>query len=87
MMNTYLLTYESAQQLGKMRMSIPCRSHQCDHLQCFDAITFLQMNERKPTWFCPVCDRNADFNRLIIDGFVALQPFHVLKLSWNVYHF
>lgn len=55
-------------QLGKMRMSIPCRSQSCDHLQCFDAITFLQMNEKKPTWMCPVCDRPADFNKLTIDG-------------------
>ncbi|ESN94774.1 hypothetical protein HELRODRAFT_180112 [Helobdella robusta] len=57
--------------LGKMRMSIPCRSQTCDHLQCFDSITFLQMNEKKPTWFCPVCDRPAEFNKLIIDGFIS----------------
>jgi len=58
-------------QLGKIRMKVPCRSVTCDHLQCFDAITYLRMNEKKPTWFCPVCDRRADYSKLIIDGFVV----------------
>ena len=34
--------------LGKMRMSLPCRATSCDHLQCFDAALYLQMNEKKP---------------------------------------
>ncbi|CAG2060797.1 unnamed protein product, partial [Timema podura] len=36
--------------LGKMRMVTPCRASTCYHLQCFDANTYLMMNERKPTW-------------------------------------
>ena len=58
-------------QLGKVRMKMPCRSVTCDHIQCFDAVTYLRMNEKKPTWFCPVCDRHAEYSKLIIDGFVA----------------
>ena len=58
-------------QLGKSRMKVPCRSVTCDHLQCFDAVTYLRMNEKKPTWFCPVCDRHAEYSKLIVDGFVA----------------
>ncbi|XP_022237384.1 E3 SUMO-protein ligase PIAS2-like isoform X2 [Limulus polyphemus] len=54
--------------LGKTRIQIPCRSITCLHLQCFDASFFLQMNEKKPTWLCPVCDRSAVFNNLVIDG-------------------
>lgn len=54
--------------LGKMKMSIPCRASTCSHLQCFDANLYLQMNERKPTWNCPVCDRPAAFDNLVIDG-------------------
>ncbi|XP_076322556.1 E3 SUMO-protein ligase PIAS1-like [Tachypleus tridentatus] len=54
--------------LGKTRIQIPCRSITCLHLQCFDASLFLQMNEKKPTWLCPICDRPADFNNLVIDG-------------------
>ncbi len=34
--------------LGKMRMNLPCRATTCDHLQCFDAALYLQMNEKKP---------------------------------------
>ena len=33
--------------LGMMRMTTPCRASTCDHLQCFDAALYLQMNERK----------------------------------------
>jgi len=55
--------------LGKMRMSSPCRPTTCDHLQCFDASLFLQMNERKPTWQCPVCDSPALYQNLMVDGY------------------
>lgn len=55
--------------LGKMRMSTPCRATTCSHLQCFDASLFLQMNERKPTWNCPVCDKPALYDNLTIDGY------------------
>lgn len=54
--------------LGKMRLAVPCRATTCSHLQCFDAALYLQMNEKKPTWMCPVCDRGAPYDRLIIDG-------------------
>ncbi|XP_071516827.1 E3 SUMO-protein ligase PIAS4-like isoform X8 [Panulirus ornatus] len=55
--------------LGKMRMMLPCRASTCDHLQCFDASLYLQMNERKPTWTCPVCDKPAIYDNLVIDGY------------------
>ncbi|XP_035793724.1 E3 SUMO-protein ligase PIAS2-like isoform X4 [Anopheles albimanus] len=55
--------------LGKMRMSTPCRASTCSHLQCFDASLYLQMNERKPTWNCPVCDKPAIYDNLVIDGY------------------
>ncbi|XP_071845982.1 E3 SUMO-protein ligase PIAS2-like isoform X3 [Apostichopus japonicus] len=54
--------------LGKMRMQLPCRALTCTHLQCFDAALYLKMNERKPTWICPVCDKKAPFDQLSIDG-------------------
>jgi len=53
--------------LGKMRMQLPCRATSCSHLQCFDASLFLQMNERKPTWVCPVCDKPILYENLAID--------------------
>ncbi|NXA57268.1 PIAS3 ligase, partial [Nothocercus julius] len=54
--------------LGKMRLIVPCRAITCTHLQCFDAALYLQMNEKKPKWTCPVCDKKAPYNKLIIDG-------------------
>ncbi|NXC77980.1 PIAS3 ligase, partial [Anhinga anhinga] len=54
--------------LGKMRLTVPCRAVTCTHLQCFDAALYLQMNEKKPTWTCPVCDKKAPYDNLIIDG-------------------
>ncbi|XP_014256966.1 E3 SUMO-protein ligase PIAS2 isoform X3 [Cimex lectularius] len=55
--------------LGKMRMVTPCRPSTCLHLQCFDAFLYIQMNEKKPTWTCPVCDRQALYDNLVIDGY------------------
>ena len=54
--------------LSKMKMKVPIRSKSCNHLQCFDASTFLQMNEKKPTWVCPICDKTTQFESLIVDG-------------------
>lgn len=39
------------------------------------------MNEKKPTWVCPVCDKKAPYEHLIIDGYVTLKFFLVLELS------
>jgi len=55
--------------LGRMRMSLPCRPTTCDHLQCFDASLFIMMNEKKPTWICPVCNTGIKFDDLMIDGY------------------
>merc|ERR1711915_454570 len=55
--------------LGKMRMTTPCRPTTCDHLQCFDASLFLMMNEKKPTWICPVCDSPAKYDDIMVDGY------------------
>ncbi|XP_030629383.1 E3 SUMO-protein ligase PIAS4b [Chanos chanos] len=57
--------------LGKMRLSVPCRAVTCAHLQCFDAVFYLQMNEMKPTWTCPVCHKPAPFDQLRIDGLLS----------------
>lgn len=55
--------------LGKMRMVTPLRASTCDHLQCFDAQLYLAMNEKKPKWTCPVCNKPALMENLLIDGF------------------
>ena len=55
--------------LGKMRLNAPCKSITCKHIPCFDALVYLQMNERKATWICPVCYKPAYFPDLMIDGY------------------
>ncbi|CAI8021121.1 E3 SUMO-protein ligase PIAS3 [Geodia barretti] len=54
--------------IGKMRMSYPCRTTSCTHLQCFDASIFYQMNEKRARWVCPVCDKPALPEDLFVDG-------------------
>ena len=61
-----------------MRLTVPCRAVTCSHLQCFDAALYLQMNEKKPSWICPVCDKKATYESLIIDGY-SLHHFHTLE--------
>jgi len=55
--------------LGKMRIRVPCRPNTCDHLQIFDAELFLQMNQKKPQWTCPICSKDALYESLYIDGY------------------
>lgn len=55
--------------IGKMRITNPCKSSKCHHLPCFDALCYLQMNERKATWNCPVCNQPAYYPDLMIDGY------------------
>ncbi|XP_069784626.1 E3 SUMO-protein ligase PIAS4-like isoform X2 [Narcine bancroftii] len=59
--------------LGKMRLSVPCRGITCTHLQCFDAALYIQMNEKKPTWMCPVCDKPAPYELLFVDQLYLLR--------------
>eukprot|EP00795_Rhopilema_esculentum_P005897 gene5897-11232_t len=54
--------------IGKTRMTMPCRATTCNHVQCFDGSLYIQMNERKPNWTCPVCDKKAFYDQLIVDG-------------------
>ena len=53
--------------LSTLRMETPCRSSICTHNQCFDALSFLQLQQQGPTWMCPVCNRTVTFEALQID--------------------
>jgi hypothetical protein len=57
--------------LMKCRISTPGRSINCKHVQCFDLTSYLYMNEKKPTWNCPVCDRYAPYEELVIDSYYS----------------
>lgn len=56
--------------LSAMKMQLPCRSTLCNHNQCFDATSFLQLQEQAPQWSCPVCAKNFPFEALVIDQYV-----------------
>lgn len=74
--------------LGKMRMINPCKSTTCQHIPCFDALVYLQMNEKKPTWICPVCYKPAYFQDLRIDGYfmdvLVNTPLTVTEVSLDL---
>lgn len=55
--------------LGKMRMKIPAKSVNCDHLQCFDASIYILMNEKKPTWLCPTCNKSCVYDDIQIENY------------------
>jgi hypothetical protein len=55
--------------LMKTRMNIPARTKTCSHLQCFDLLNYLNMNEKRPSWKCPQCNTNAHFDNLIVDQY------------------
>ncbi|MCJ1312769.1 SUMO ligase siz1 [Agyrium rufum] len=56
--------------LSTLRIATPCRSIHCVHNQCFDALSFLQLQEQAPTWTCPVCNKSFGFDALLIDQYV-----------------
>ena len=56
--------------ISTLRIDVPCRSTICGHNQCFDASSFLQLQEQAPTWTCPVCYKIVNFEALTIDKYV-----------------
>ncbi|KFY15163.1 hypothetical protein V492_02182 [Pseudogymnoascus sp. VKM F-4246] len=56
--------------LSTLRMDLPCRSTACRHNQCFDATSYLQLQEQGPTWLCPICNNPATFETLAVDEYV-----------------
>src|SRR6266480_1505324 len=53
-----------------LRIQVPCRSNVCSHNQCFDATSFLQLQEQAPTWSCPICSKTVAFESLAVDQYV-----------------
>ncbi|KAI1393483.1 zf-MIZ-domain-containing protein [Hypoxylon trugodes] len=56
--------------LSYTRLKVPCRGMSCNHIQCFDAKSFMQLQEQGPTWSCPICYKPAPFETLAIDEYV-----------------
>ena len=45
--------------IGLKRITVPCRSISCLHVQCFDLATYMETNSQNPTWKCPICQKRA----------------------------
>ncbi|KAF4984546.1 hypothetical protein FZEAL_280 [Fusarium zealandicum] len=56
--------------LSYMRLDLPCRGLSCTHIQCFDATSYLQLQEQGPQWQCPICYKSATFEQLAVDEYV-----------------
>ncbi|XP_065202298.1 E3 SUMO-protein ligase PIAS4-like isoform X2 [Planococcus citri] len=57
--------------LAKFRMMYPAKGKNCTHLQCFDGGAYISLNEKKPMWMCPVCNRELYFDDLLIDQYFS----------------
>lgn len=55
--------------LNKTRMKIPAKSINCDHIKCFDASTFIKLNELNSTWLCPICHVSCLYNEIKIENY------------------
>lgn len=56
--------------ISTLRISTPCRSTICTHNQCFDAASFLQLQEQAPTFTCPICNKTISYEGLAVDEYV-----------------
>lgn len=56
--------------ISTLRITTPCRSTLCTHNQCFDADSFLQLQEQAPTWTCPICNKTISYEALAVDEYV-----------------
>lgn len=52
------------------KLAVPMRSTLCDHVQCFDGLLFLTMQERIPSWVCPVCSKHIDPHTLAMSDYL-----------------
>jgi hypothetical protein len=56
--------------ISMTRINLACKSRYCSHTACFDAATFLTLNEQTPTWTCPICNRAISTDDdLFLDGY------------------
>jgi E3 SUMO-protein ligase PIAS1 len=55
--------------ITRSKIKYPIKSQKCKHVQCFDGVTFMQMNQTRGRWECPVCNSKISFGDLIYDGY------------------
>lgn len=55
--------------LSYTKLAIPVRSIHCDHIECFDALSFLLLQKQASTWTCPICNKLINFQDLAVDEY------------------
>ncbi|GAA5857975.1 hypothetical protein JCM9279_005132 [Rhodotorula babjevae] len=55
--------------LAYTRIDIPIRSAHCEHIACFDATTWFEVNEQTPQWQCPICSKTLKVDDIVVDGY------------------
>ncbi|CAH1733336.1 E3 SUMO-protein ligase PIAS1-like [Aphis gossypii] len=55
--------------LTKTRMNLPAKSINCDHIKCFDASTFIKLNELNVTWLCPICRVSCLYDEIKVENY------------------
>ena len=53
--------------ISQALIQLPGKSIYCSHLTCFDLRSFLQMNEKRLQWSCPICKKSALYDNLHVD--------------------
>lgn len=81
--------------LSYTKMTLPVRSIHCDHIECFDALSFLLLQKQAATWTCPICNKMISFEDLAVDEYsleiiqkTAAYDIDEIKIesngSWNI---
>lgn len=55
--------------LSYVRIRYPVKSMYCRHLQCFDGLSYLHLQEQVPTWTCPICSDKIDLSHLAVSDY------------------
>lgn len=56
--------------LSYCRITMPVRSMYCDHIECFDALSFLMLQQQATTWTCPICNKALKYAALAVDEYL-----------------
>lgn len=63
---------------------LPARGLHCDHISCFDLLSFISFNQTNYTnmrWKCPICKAIVNINEIVIDLFLHKIVKEIRKLN------
>lgn len=73
--------------ITKKRLEIPAIGLKCEHLLCFDAKSFLDINQKRLEWHCPSCKKAIGYNDIRLDCLIteilSKTPSDCLKVSFD----